>query len=887
MLPFQAFPSDKDDPKVKSKKAWLLQYCKAALSSYADLPTGSIGFRSRDNYEKNKMYALGRQPVAKYKTIFNHGDDPKNTLLVTDWSIRPEIKKLRRIIVSLVEQLPYNVQINPIDDLAKDEMEMEMLRQEAKLLARQAIAQQGEQEMLNLRSLKVYPDEAKDFQELQIKELGLRHATSMDIELVTELVFNANNYDDLVGELVQDAIDCGICIVKDETIDDKTIGISRVDPRDLLISYCRRSDFSDWKYMGEIKRMPVSKLLSVTNGQVSREDIDAIYNIGMNAMVQWGLGMDFGDWGTSSETFYNRGIVYVVEIEIRSTDTIVLEERDIKNGTKIYALGNPTKKGKNPSKEKIIENIYCAKWVVGTDILYDFGKKRNMKREQTNEACVKSSYHIQACDFYDMVATSRIEELIPYTDAIQLATYRLQHALNTVVPKGYQINFDALEAVDLGAGGAEGKMTPKDILDLFFERGILLTRQQSVDGRNIQRAIETLEGGVGSEIQEFWTLITQNKTMMRESLGLNELTDGSTPNARTLTEVAKAATSGTNNALSDLFKMQRRLIKELTESIIIRAQDIVKFGNDKYFVSALGSGSIKLIKNIKDIHKYIYSVSIQDNPSQDDVASFQNQLVVAQQSGEITISDVLMLDNIDNLKMKQAYLNYAVSKNKESKQKESLQMQEMNGKIQQESAMIAEQAKQQTIQMQIELQLQADLQRIMAEKEKDVTIEQIRLEGKRIDATGRVESAQAQAEGRDIANKRDNIVKLELAETPKDKEIVENIVADNKTSTIEPQTAFGNEIKLQKFNFLPPEEEMGEETEVETEGEMPMPMPNQGGMKMQGEEKEEEGEEEEGEEEGENEEEEYANEEENMNEEEGNMNEEDMGNQLGMQGMPM
>lgn len=297
-----------------------------------------------------------------------------------------------------------------------------------------------------------------------------------------------------------------------------------------------------------------------------------------------------------------------------------------------------------------------------------------MKRDATNEACVKSSYHIQACDFYDMVATSRIEELIPYTDAIQLATYRLQHALNTVVPKGYQINFDALEAVDLGAGGAEGKMTPKDILDLFFERGILLTRQSGVDGKNLSKAIETLEGGVGSEIAEFWTLITQNKAMMRESLGLNDLTDGSTPNARTLTEIAKAATAGTNNALSDLFKMQRRLIKELTESIIIRAQDIIKNGNDKYFAHALGSGSVKLIKNIKDIHKYIYSVSIEENPSQDDLISFQNQLVVAQQNLEVTISDILMLDNIDNLKMKQAYLTYAVAKNKEVKQKEALKL---------------------------------------------------------------------------------------------------------------------------------------------------------------------------------------------------------------------
>jgi len=369
MLPYQPFPEEDKDPKDKEKKAWLMQYAKAAVSSYGLLPMGAIGFRSRDNYEKNKLYALGRQPIAKYKSIFNHGDDNKNSLLVTDWSIRPEIKKLRRIIVSLVEQLPFNIQINPIDDLAKDEMETEILRQEAKLLARQAIAQQGGGEMLELPNLQVYPDEAKDFQELQIKQLGMRHATAMDVEMIIELVLNANSYDDLVGELVQDSIDCGVCAVKDETIDDKTIGIARIDPRDLIISYCRKSDFIDWKYVGEIKRMPVSKLLSTTNGQISKKEIDEIYQIGQSAISQWGLGLDLGNWGTGLDTFYAQGVVYVADIEIRSTDKQVLEERELKSGTKLYALGNPSKKSKNATKEKIIENIYCAKWVIGTDIL--------------------------------------------------------------------------------------------------------------------------------------------------------------------------------------------------------------------------------------------------------------------------------------------------------------------------------------------------------------------------------------------------------------------------------------------------------------------------------------------------------------------------------------
>jgi hypothetical protein len=126
-MPFASFPEENIDPKKKEGKDWLKKYAQAALYSYGNLPIGAIGLRSRDIYDKNKRYALGRQPVEKYKRIFNNGEDGQNRLLVTDWSIRPEIKKLRRIITALVEQLPFKVQINPVDDLAKDEIEEELL----------------------------------------------------------------------------------------------------------------------------------------------------------------------------------------------------------------------------------------------------------------------------------------------------------------------------------------------------------------------------------------------------------------------------------------------------------------------------------------------------------------------------------------------------------------------------------------------------------------------------------------------------------------------------------------------------------------------------------------------------------------------------------------
>lgn len=814
------FPKDSDDPKKKEGKEWIKAFCEAALGNYGNMPQGTLGFRSRDRYEKNKLYSLGKQSVTKYQTIFNNGDDGEKSLLVTDWAIRPEIKKLRRIVTSLVSEMPFKIQINPIDDLAKGEMEDELARQEAKLLARQALAELGDEESLNLPVFKTYGDEAKDFGELQVKELGIRHATAKDTEMLVELVFNANQYTFTIDQLVEDAFDTGLAIVQDYTIDDKTVGIQRVDPRDLLISYCRNPDFSDWKYVGQIKRIPATKLLAMGSGQFTKEDVDRIYELGQYG-TQYGLGLVYGNYNSISE-FYAKGYVYIVDIEIRSTDTVTLEERELKNGTKIYAKGNPTKKSPNKIGEKTIENIYCGKWVVGTDIMFDYGKKRNMKRDALNEACVKSSYHITACDFYDMTTTSRAEELTPYADAIQMAVYKLSNALNRAVPSGFNINLDALEAVDLGAGGANGKMTPSDLLDLYVQRGVLVSRTISLDGgKSLPKAIEMLPSSVGSDVVEFRNTIIENRQGMRESLGLNDLTDGSTPNPKTLTEIAKAATAGTNNALGDLFKMQRKLYQSLTESIIIRSQDIIKYGNDKYLVNALGAGSIKLLKNIKDIGKYIYSVAIEDNPSQDDLLSFQNQLAIAQTNKEVTIADVMMLDNIDNLKQKQAYLTYAVGKNIALQQKQALEREQMNGQIQVQSAEAAEAARQQTLQIEYQLKTEYELTKIAAEKDKDVTIENVRLEGKRIDATGRVESAAEQAEGRDIANKRDNIVKLALAETPKDISIVENITPDKTKSTIEPRTAFGNELKIPEFNFLPEDDEIVEEQPMPQE-EMPM-----------------------------------------------------------------
>lgn len=801
------FPDENIDPKKKLTKEWMEQYCKAALYNYNNLPIGSIGWVNRGKYDEYSLYARGSQPVAKYKRTYNNGEDGENKLLVVDWRVLPILAKLMTIVNGLLSDLSFRPQINPIDDLAKDEMEEQLLANEAKILMRKQLQLEGgAPELMNLEGLRIEEGEAEDLDDLGVKELGLRHHTAMELEEVVESVFNHNDVTSLMEQWNMDWVKYGVAVRKSEIVNDSNINILREDPRHLVISYCIRPDFSDWRYVGLIRSIPVSELITMSKGELTKSDIELMYQLGASGMQDFGLSNY--DWGQSITEFYNRGSVYVLDIEIRSTDKKVLEIRKTKTGNMAYNYTNPEgKRNKdNEYSEAEVENVYCAKWVVGTDIVFNIYKQRNMKRDSTNLSRVEPSIRVYGCDVWNMMAKSRVEELIAYADGIQYAYYKLQHILNSKVPPGYAINYDALESVDLGAGAS--KMTPKDVMDLFFDRGILVHRSQGLgtEGKTLPPPIVPISNGVLNEMADYWTMINTNIALMKETIGLNDLTDGSTPNAKTLTEIARAAQGGTKNALSDIYANQRRLIKDLTKDTVKHCQYLVKDGNSDLLAYSLGDGSMKRLRNIKDIDKYLYSVSIQENPTQEELISLNEQIKIGQQNGEITVSDVFMLDNMTNIKQKQAFLAVKVKKNIAQKQQEALQLQQQNGQIQVQSAQMAEQAKQQTLTLEYQLKTQHDLAVIEAQKELEAMKGQFNLEAKRIDASGRVGASEVQALGRDINNKRDNTTKLMT--TPEGGPSKEDIVTivDRETLTdfptsVLPQTANEEPLELQEFDF--------------------------------------------------------------------------------------
>lgn len=745
------FPDELENPKVKEDKPWLLKYAKAVMSDYAALPSGSIGRKSSDQYALIKAYALGEQPIDKYKRILVPGDDPSNNSLVVDWSVIPIIPRLRQNVIGILEKQGYDIVINPIDPLAKSEIQDTLLEMKAKVMLRNLLPQNGIEP--NMPALMPEPGEPEDLDGIEVMETGIRHRTAMEAEQVVELTFSQNNYSKVRRQLLEDLVDYGVSVTKDDT-DVYSVGLRRVDPAKLVMNYCMYPDFSDLRYIGEVKTVPASKIQAM--GNFSSEQMREIHAKAQTPGLMGGLQFSGGynEW-------FNKGKVAYLDLELLSTDEWVREQRIDKRGN--LKFGKARYKNANLNKEeykkKTVQSVYRIKHVIGTDLCWDYGRQYDIKRDPKNVSCAKLSYHIATASIYEMKAFSRTKALIPMADQIQLAFYKLQHALNSAVPKGIAIDLSALEDVSLSGGGE--KLTPKDLMDLYFQRGVMVYRRTSGIGVGQNtKWIEELQGGVGNEIAEYQTLISNAINSMRDTLGLNELVDGSTPDAKTLNGVAAMAQQGTNNALSDLFFADKQMTESVAESVIIRSQDIIKDGKGEMFTNTLGYGTTLFLKNTPDIDKYTYGVSIEDKPTVEEKAFLDNQILKAQESGQITIDDVIRLRSFKNLKQAGEYLAYKVRKNKEAAQKEQMMLAQQNAQVQQQSAMVAEQAKQQTLQLDYQLKSQLSSQEHKQKLEQIVTEGGFDLEGERISATGRIDSSLVQAKERQESNVRNNVAKL-------------------------------------------------------------------------------------------------------------------------------
>ncbi len=709
------YPDHNIDP---DKKGILFHraYAKAMWEDSINTFPGTIFYHNSDNYRLIDQYMAGDIPVDRFKKLLNQDADANTSPLAIDWTPRRLFSKFRDIAISKILQRGSNIKATPIDPISKNEIDDYYAEMKSKIALRKALEEQGGQELAQSPELaKSATNEPETPEELEMHmEFDYKPGLAMECELAIDVIFNENNiHNDEREFAVKQAFDYGVVGYKDGHDSDGRVTASAVDVRRIITSYCRKKDFSDLIHWGEVIRVRIADLADLKDEQgnqvFSGEDIKELENISARQTIR-----DSGAAETSA-VGPNRGYVYVLRYEFYTWNTSVFRRDVNPEGNFIFKDSKYDNIGNNETyiRDGVVHKKYVTRtnqaicdgyWVIDSDYCYNYGFQNNTKRSLNPRAATRTSLsiHLQAAELLNMKAYGIGERAIPLIDEYHQIIFKAQNLRNRMIPSGYDIDLDALEDVSLTKGGKA--MHPKEVLKFFFSTGILLSRRRDVAGNQNAnyKSVNTLQNSIAQDLGQLWNDLAQIVQQMRDMTGLNELTDGSTPNAKTLVPVANMAYESTNNSLYLYSNAEKRARERLAMGCVLRLQSSLRRGIIyEGYAYSMGRESLRFIKISADVGFRMFAIKLEDQATDEERQLLMQAFMEKKQQGLLTEEDVITIMETKNLKQAYRQLAYKVRKREEKLQQQKDREIQLNAQAQQESNLIAEQEKRKTLQDEI------------------------------------------------------------------------------------------------------------------------------------------------------------------------------------------
>jgi hypothetical protein len=715
------YPNHDINPDKKGRE-WCMEYAKAAYYDWQFVYPKGIFSGNGGDYSKYRLYALGKQPNSQYKKWLGVDETTNNTWLSLDWSIRSVVSSYRDKAISRLLNSDYNVVATPVDQLAKTEMDKYYAELKAKLALRDAMMQQ-DPEMANHSELAFQSGEPMDIEELEMRiEMGEQFNRSKDAEMAIQLALYQNDYKTKRRRIYEDLFDLGVAGVKDWLGDDNKPYFRVVDPECVITSYDKNGDFSDIVHAGEIIDVPIVELATVKdedgNPMFTEEELTEFAS---TIAGQFGNPRLLG-LGTGWMKPYDKFKCKVLDIEFYTYNERVYRDAEDENGNPNFRKSDYGR-GKKSDKytRKKIQYVYKCKWVIGTDKCYDWGMCYDQKRaaDVVKKGKTKLSYTFYAYNFYQMKAQGMMERLIPYIDDYQLTMLKIQNFKNRAVPSGWWIDLAALEKVAMTKGGQD--MQPRELLQMFFETGVLLGRSDA-DGGTQQsanwRPVIPIENTAASELNMFYNDLVSTISAIEKITGYNDVTLGQA-SSKTLVPGYESGQQSTNEALFPLAFAEENILLKLAAAMLCRTQQGLKKGGISGYAPALNSNTLQFMQISPDIAWRDYGIELEKRSTNDQKAWLLQIMQGDIANGLLSSADAILLINTKNVKEAQMIWAYRVKKEKERQSQQRMQEIQAQQQGNQQAAQIAQEAAMQKFQMEAQLELQKEQMRIQGELEKE------------------------------------------------------------------------------------------------------------------------------------------------------------------------
>jgi len=568
-----SFPSDFLSPAEKASKEYSLKWARAIdgvglTGAENGLYPGMGGENSSTTkYELWRAYARGNQSIDKYKPILGirnktRRDPQSNSYRTLNFEILDIASKYVNVLIGKLLKQNNDVGLNAVDKRAQDDRRKKKMELQEYIVNKEFLKSVSKTTGIEFQT-PVHDDvmpppetlgEVKLYDQMFYKE-----DYCMVVQDLLKLMNEQDNYTELLTEVARDLVEIGVAVTKTYRVQNKILR-RRCVPERMIISSSQKSTCDDLKYVGEYWDLTIGQLKEIAGDQLSEKDYQKIaeqttgasydnFNVpkyySENLCYPWDntkitVG-DFTWWSPDWETY---------QVGSNRFGNVAVTKKEFGWWKSLEEKGVNEEKFNKANESKVVryalDNQYGCMWIRNTDFVINYGKCKDMLRNESSIGKTEGPFTIYKSK------KCILESIIPTLDNIQIQWLQYQHHAAKSVPAGPAIEFSALQDISIeGTGGK--KITPKEALQIYFETGILLWRRRDSQGNMANfKPIEQLAGGISNAMEKHFSFMIQDINLLRDQIGLNELTDASTPNSEMGKAVATMASGATDDALRGL-----------------------------------------------------------------------------------------------------------------------------------------------------------------------------------------------------------------------------------------------------------------------------------------------------------------------------------------------
>lgn len=729
----KSFPDPLLPSEKKQDKRYGMKYAKAIEAQWrGSSDKNSLQKRRRKVFQRNRKYSLGIQDTSIYKRLLNNVDPNSGdgSLMNLDYTPVPILPKFVRIVVNkILSKNPYP-NLEAIDPFSSSEKNNYKRRIKNQVELRDELKKLKD----TTGGLVLGDDPDKLPETMEEAEIYLDSNVKTDGEIsaqvATNLTLSWNNFNDgIFRRCVNDIVALGMSVVKRSNDPNVGIRVEYVDPEKFVHSYTEDPSFDDLVYAGHIKTITISELKRMAGDQLSEEDYEKISQKSKGTGVS-GNATQYDDLGDRTMYEYDEYTIDILDFEFLSVDTMFFEEKENRFGnSNFYYQGFSQKGGKDSvfeaSPEKLqIECIYGGVYIMGTDHVINYGKQTNMPRNIHDLSRAKLSYSVVSTNINRMMPKSMVDSCVGFADMLQLTHLKIQQAIAKAKPDGLIIDIEGLENVQLGKGG---ELQPLDLHDIYEQTGVFYYRSKNPDGTGQAPPIREIGNSIRN-INELIALYNHYLRLIRDTTGINEAMDASSPKGDALVGVRQQAIAAGNNAIYDITNASMILYKKVC-SDIVKCLQIIPEGSviSKAYENAIGKENMAALTSFKDLPMFNFGVQVVKEMETEDKQYLEQSIQVALGQKEIDLEDALIVRNIKDVNQAERLLMVKRKNRQKEQAKIAQQNSQQQAQVAQQAAQTAAQAKQQELQTEAQL----EMQKIQAKTQAEMELEKLKHEHRR------------------------------------------------------------------------------------------------------------------------------------------------------------